>query len=178
MSVSHSPQIGGGLPLQHCKTMAGKQHCPLAWLVLGKTVKPQVVVPPIYKNKNDIKLLVKRNLGIGRDGAIVTQDDWVYDVVKKKVFQLDYCHGSQFLRFHEGGRRSLAPVFLTYDDDHVFAYNLILLASRNRIRVGPLARFLKSWILQFRKRRRSTSSECPEEKPFPQWMTPKRQRLS
>ena len=91
------------------------------------------------------------------DGATVTGGDWVFDVVKRKVFQLEYCHGSHRLRFHAGGW-SLAPVFATHDGDDVFAFHFLLMAGRRLPRTPPQT----SW-----KRRRSTSSDYPEEKLFP-----------
>ena len=159
--------------------MAGKQLRPRAWrfwkgsrwvvklstkrynatLVYRNCSKIRrvLVVPPAYQNQDKISHLVKNDQGIGWDGAIVSGGDWVYHVVKKKVFQLDYCGGDHRFRFHEGGW-SLAPAFATHDGDDVFAFHLFLMAG---IRLPRTPR-QTSW-----KRRRSTSSDYPEEKLFP-----------
>ena len=138
-----------------------------------------VVPPEYYRNQCKIEELYQKGVGIGRDGAFITGDDWVFDSEHRKVFHLDYCSGCHTLVFDDGVR-SLAPTFLTHpsspdgdDDEYVFAFNLLLLAGkggalvtdlkvdamlaldpmRRWTRVGRVAKALKSWILGFRRRR-------------------------
>ena len=142
-----------------------------------------VVPPEYYKNQCKIEELYQKGVGIGRDGAFITGDDWVFDSEHRKVFHLDYCSGCHTLVFDDGVR-SLAPTFLTHpsspdgdDDEYVFAFNLLLLAGEGDsmlpslcssrafesedgflqevrwTRVGRVAKALKSWILGFRRRR-------------------------
>ena len=142
-----------------------------------------VVPPEYYKNQCKIEELYQKGVGIGRDGAFITDDDWVFDLEQGKVFRLDYCSGCHTLVFDDGVR-SLAPTFLTHpsspdgdDDEYVFAFKLLLLAGEGNsiltticsrrafitedgfvqevrwTRVGRVAKALKSWILGFRRRR-------------------------
>ena len=131
-----------------------------------------VVPPEYYRNQCKIEELYQKGVGIGRDGAFITGDDWVFDLERRKVFHLDYCSGCHTLVFDDGVR-SLAPTFLTHDDEYVFAFNLLLLAGkggalvtdlkvdamlaldpmRRWTRVGRVAKALKPLILGFRRRR-------------------------
>ena len=84
------------------------------------------MVPPEYTHYSVICNLDAKSLFIGRDGPIVSEGDLAYDVMNQKVKRLDDCIGYQHLHVHEGGF-SMAPCFITLDDDHVFASNLLLL---------------------------------------------------
>ena len=135
----------------------------------GGNSQEVMVMPPEYRHVSVIGNLYKRDLFIGRDGSIVSEGDLVYDVVEQKVRRLDYCTGSHELHFHDGGR-SIAPVFLTHDDDYVFAYDLLLLegTSCRRTRVGPVARLLGHLLLELRlrknrKRRRLSGDTLPDD---------------
>ena len=111
-----------------------------------------MVMPPEYTHYSVISNLDERGLFIGRDCSFVSEGYLVYDVVEQPVKRLDYCTGNHELHFHEGGC-SIAPVFLTHDDNFVFAYDLLLLegAGCRRTRVGPVARlyvFVKPTCLE------------------------------
>ena len=122
-----------------------------------------MVMPLDYADLSLIKTLYKKGLCVGKDGSILTEGDFVYDVRERKTYVLDYCSGFHYLRFHEGclhaNEISIAPVFLTYCEDFVFSYDLILLKSEcfypsYQTRVGPVAKLLGRALLKFRLRKR------------------------
>ena len=112
-----------------------------------------------------MKALDQKELYVGRDGSTVSAGDFVYDVQERKTYVLDHCHGHQFLRFHgacfHANKRSIAPVFVTYCEDHRFAHDLLLLQSpmmttpygHTQLRVGPVAKLLGRALLNFRRKR-------------------------
>lgn len=124
-----------------------------------------LVVPPEYRRIDDIEQWMEEGFCIGRDGALISDGDKVYDLQHQKVFLLDYLIGSHILTFHDGVP-SVAPTFLTLpstqdgvEDEYVFAYNLLLLEGKcdekaSVRRVGRVAKALKAWFHCFRKKKK------------------------
>ena len=106
-----------------------------------------------YKCEALIKHLYMNGWCMGRDGSLLSEDDYVWSVDEKKVMQLDYCSGSHKLRF-QSGEISIAPMCLTKCDEYVFAHDLILLRGEGK-RVGPVARALGGLVRAFRQKSRA-----------------------
>ena len=123
-----------------------------------------MVMPPEYADESLINyLMYGKTLYVGRDGSIVTEGDFVYDVQNRRTCYLQYCGGHHCLRFHanEGSTNHLwssAPCIFTTCNHHVYPYDLILLKSEcsyptYQTRVGPVAKLLGRALLKVRRKR-------------------------
>ena len=79
--------------LLRIKEVDGSSNAVVVFSDLTRGARDEVlVVPPeYYRNQCKIEELYQKGVGIGRDGAFITDDDWVFDLEHRKVFRLDYC---------------------------------------------------------------------------------------